>query len=531
MQVDIRKIAALVERQFPAFYREEGENFVQFIKAYYEWMDTEGPLGKSRKLDQTLDVDETADEFIDNYLAKYLHGVPKKVLGDKRLFIKNIQDLYRSKGAIEGMKLLFRLLFKREVQVYVPETDMLRASDGKWKQRRYIEVSNMPSNYTYNGKFIKGTTSGAIAYVESAVKIFLGNQVNDVFYLTNITPNKNGQEFIVGEHIIYDGIDLSNTPTILGSPVAGTVTASDQDFARGEKLYTNNDSGENLIYVVKDLYDTNAIKGYIRFKLEYGGYGYAKDSVISVVYDSATTGTGANFKIRSLSNSHPFTYEVTKLYPYLSTPIMATPDYGANLNFANVDTILGDALTYNTVTLGTIKKLEAMTSGDHEYDGSVKGIVYDWRSNGYGIHDERGTYWGGDAVIPGPSSNGNGVVYSVQLISSGLGFNSNAESIDFYSELDDSRFVYVDVLTGAVGKELGYWENTDGFLNEDKYIQDSDYYQEYSYEIQIEKSLDKYIDVLKKVMHPVGNKVFGKVLIEDKTTNNNLDIVVESLEQ
>jgi hypothetical protein len=86
----------------------------------------------------------------------------------------------------------------------------------------------------------------------------------------------------------------------------------------------------------------------------------------------------------------------------------------------------------------------------------------------------------------------------------------------------------------GVGTEEGNWLDESGFLNADKYIQDSYYYQEYSYEIQVEKSLDKYVDVVKQVMHPVGNRMFGKPLIIDTggvqltfqndsvTTNNDI---------
>ena len=34
-----QKISPLVESMFPSFYREEGEDFVAFIKAYYEWLE------------------------------------------------------------------------------------------------------------------------------------------------------------------------------------------------------------------------------------------------------------------------------------------------------------------------------------------------------------------------------------------------------------------------------------------------------------------------------------------------------------
>jgi hypothetical protein len=73
---------------------------------------------------------------------------------------------------------------------------------------------------------------------------------------------------------------------------------------------------------------------------------------------------------------------------------------------------------------------------------------------------------------------------------------------------------------GAIGYEEGFWADESSFLNADKYITDSDYYQEYSYEIQFEKSLDKYINVLKQVMHPVGNRVFSRpILIDSKQSD------------
>ena len=40
MQDIEQKISPLIENMFPSFYREEGENFVMFVKAYYEWLET-----------------------------------------------------------------------------------------------------------------------------------------------------------------------------------------------------------------------------------------------------------------------------------------------------------------------------------------------------------------------------------------------------------------------------------------------------------------------------------------------------------
>jgi len=83
------------------------------------------------------------------------------------------------------------------------------------------------------------------------------------------------------------------------------------------------------------------------------------------------------------------------------------------------------------------------------------------------------------------------------------------------------------MIVGGVATEEGEWLDNSGFLNSDKYVTDSDYYQEFSYEIQVEKSLDKYIDVIKKLTHPVGNKMFGKPLIID-TNKFDQNIIAET---
>ena len=40
---DIEKnISTLIQSQFPSFYNEEGELFIAFVKAYYEWLEENG---------------------------------------------------------------------------------------------------------------------------------------------------------------------------------------------------------------------------------------------------------------------------------------------------------------------------------------------------------------------------------------------------------------------------------------------------------------------------------------------------------
>lgn len=514
MEIDLKKIAPFVEKQFPDFYQEEGANFIQFVKAYYEWLDTDGPISKSRALAETTDIDTTAEEYLQHFFEKYLHGIPKSILGNKRLLEKHILSLYRSKGSIEGLKLLFRFLYRQEINVYVPEVDMLRVSDGKWVRPQYLEISDAPLNYTFDGKFIKGTDSQCIAFVDNVVKFYLGNQICHVLYITNVTPGPTGESFLPQEHLLYDGLDLRDSPYILSSPVGAIVNDSSPDFAIGDYLVTDSPSGERLLYQVSTLKDSTILRGYIKFEIKYGGFGYAIDSPVTIGPGTATTGTGANFKIGAITNTQPFTYNTNLLGPILNIKLNSL-NYGATLNFAFIGTKLNNALTNSTLTVGTISKLTGVTSGDHNYNGSVTPSVIDYRIYGYGIQDPYGNFWGGDANITGNPSTGNGVIDSVILVNSGLGYNEDGEVLEFYNRDNQDLQCELVIQTDGIGKGEGYWKNSDGFLNADKYIQDSYYYQEYSYEIQIEKSFEKYVDILKKVMHPVGNRVFGKVLITD----------------
>jgi hypothetical protein len=70
-------------------------------------------------------------------------------------------------------------------------------------------------------------------------------------------------------------------------------------------------------------------------------------------------------------------------------------------------------------------------------------------------------------------------------------------------------------VTGALGRTLGKFVNADGKVSESsKKIQDSLFYQEYSYVIKVGQSIDKYRDAVKKLLHPIGLALFGEVTIQ-----------------
>ena len=70
-----KNIVPLIESQFPALYREEGELFITFIKAYYEWLE-----GNHRNL------------FLNHQLVLMLVILSLKVIQQVRLLLPLVID-------------------------------------------------------------------------------------------------------------------------------------------------------------------------------------------------------------------------------------------------------------------------------------------------------------------------------------------------------------------------------------------------------------------------------------------------------
>jgi len=89
---------------------------------------------------------------------------------------------------------------------------------------------------------------------------------------------------------------------------------------------------------------------------------------------------------------------------------------------------------------------------------------------------------------------------------------------------DDPAIVEVDL--GALVKYPGYFTSNAGFLDDSIFIQDSKYYQAFSYVIRIDERLASYKSAVKTMLHPSGLALFGEYNI---TNNIDLSITLESL--
>ena len=68
------------------------------------------------------------------------------------------------------------------------------------------------------------------------------------------------------------------------------------------------------------------------------------------------------------------------------------------------------------------------------------------------------------------------------------------------------------VVTGALTQNPGHYTTSRGFLSADKFLQDTSFYNDYTYVIRVAESFDRYRDILLRLVHPVGFHVLGQVV-------------------
>ena len=137
------KISTVVESQLPEFIREDYRQvdgsdgkFVLFLKAYYEFLEQT----ESRDLNSKRDLDDTFDTFLQYFKNELATNLPN-VLVDDRFILGKMKETYLAKGTEASFKLLFRLLYDKEVIIDYPSTQLLKASDGIWEQDVSIFVN------------------------------------------------------------------------------------------------------------------------------------------------------------------------------------------------------------------------------------------------------------------------------------------------------------------------------------------------------------------------------------------------------
>ena len=258
--------------QFPTHYREEGSPLIQFVQQYYKWLEERN----DRNFAKIGDIDTTYEKFLFSFREKYLKDFPINRNVDTRFVIKHINDLYRTKGSEEGLRILFRLFFNEEIEVFYPSTAILKPSDSIWTTDQYLEMIPVSSYEDYEiqrGDTIKGNVSRATAIVDQVIFVSFSAVYTPIVFISALDKEFTSSDSI--EVTSFDGTSKFPGRIISGSIISAEVlrTARVSGQRVGKRVkFISNEEGIGATGVVTEVSST--LTGSVDFEIVDPGYGY-----------------------------------------------------------------------------------------------------------------------------------------------------------------------------------------------------------------------------------------------------------------
>ena len=512
------------------------------------------PVQNIQDLLNFRDPDKVIQHFLNQFRNEFMKTIPEDLHEDinKRNLIKNIKSLYRTKGTAKGHEIFFRLLFGLKSETFYPREQMLRVSDGEFTFNRVLRCINPVGNTgQLIGRQITGTTSGATAIVENISRFQIGATLVSEFLLNeeSITGTFSVGEVVQGTATDTD--DLFIKSTITGIPGTFTITNDGALYQNNDNIKLIGGGGGSICQVenigqgsISEFYINAAGNNYqIGDKLVFdnqntdGAGAIAEVAVVNgaiagetgsgydhIVYETATSkndinpgdkivleeGIGDITDIRLINGGSG----------YSTTPtVTVTSSTGVNAEIFAYGNEIGNLLGIKVIEAGSGHEqspspptvaipqsiIVLQATGNYATDETVTGgtsnntgVVVSWDSNRgiLRLKDVSGPFTGHE-VLTGALSGTTGLMAKTDLATS-----------------------TVDVV--AVSASEGKYVSEDGHLSETTMkIQDSLYYQDFSYVIKVGRTIDEWRDAFKKTMHPAGFYFTGQVNIESRLNVKN----------
>ena len=273
----------------------------------------------------------------------------------------------------------------------------------------------------------------------------------------------------VVELVLNENIGPFSVSTIYLSKVIGTFQALE-----------NVTDGTNILQI------DSMVTGYT---ITNAGNGYSIDDKITITGGGASA-SGAQLLVSELTTGSITTYAI----PTAGTGYLV----GDKLTINNTGKLEIDGRTCS-VLVKTINGSGGITAIEFEHNGS-----------GYtGIPTVSGGTGNGASVTLGGS--GIGGIASLKLTKNGFRYRE-VPTLDFSTE-GDGTATGTATIGGYEDSHATRWIGDDGFISSANYIQDSLYYQVFSYEIKSGNSIGVWKDYVKRLVHPSGLALFGRTMI------------------
>ena len=489
------------------------------------------------------DPDNVISNFLSNFRDEFLATLPDTLANDvnKRNLIKNINSLYRSKGTNKGHEIFFRILFNEESQIFYPREQLLRVSDGKFDTLKALRLlPDVGDTTQLIGRTITGYTSGAYAVIENVATYQIGEDTVAEFILNSDSMQGT---FLVGEQVqgtASDTDDFYIKATITGIPGTKVIT-NDGTLNTTADILSLVAGGTGAVFAI----DTIGAGGVTEIVIDNKGTNYQVGDVLN--FDNTDTGGIQAKGFVKIVNGGIINEDDTGDKITLEKGIMLNDQYFGDVimqesgensgtiedifllqNGSGYSTLPGVTVTSATGSTATVKawgddigritKLKTIELGKkYELAPTPPQIGF---YNSCILVDILGSFSPNNTVTS--SSGGNGITdrfnndkgllriknvtgtFAVgDTVTSQLGSTAIIKKIDATS---------ASINVVSVADTDGKFINEDGKLSETTMrIQDSKYYQDFSYVLKVASSISVWRDAFKKTMHTAGFYFTGQV--------------------
>ena len=486
------------------------------------------PVQTIQQLTNFRDPDKVINDFLNNFRDE---------------FFKNIKSLYKLKGTQKGHELFFRILFNDNSETFYPREQMLKVSDGKWSSTKILRVlSSQGETLSLVGRSIKGRTSGATAIVENVSKFYIGASEVSEITLNDDTIVGTFQVSETIEGTENDQSDYYILATITGIPGEKTIS-------NGGALYSTDDivkvtgGGEQAAFNINDV-SSGKITDIV---VDGGGSGYeigdtlsftntgtfggnasgvvtvvngaiANEDTDHIVLEDETSSGDHLTGNKIVQESGSGTGDITDIYlisggdGYKSLPtvsVSSTSGTGANV------------LAHGT-GIGKILGIETSNLGINYQNSPAPTLSF---VNCLFITDITGSFTAGETVNGGTSSASGLVsaydsstqVLKLKEVSGTFQVNEVVSSSGGSGTINKLDVAVATVDVRSVVDTKGVFLNEKGHISESTMkVQDSLYYQDFSYVLKVGNSINLWRDAFKKTMHTSGFYFTGQVDLESR---------------
>ena len=520
------------------------------------------PVNNIQDLLNFRDPDKAISNFLTKFRNEFLNTLPE-VLDtnvDKRKLIKNIKSVYRAKGTQRGHEVFFRFLFNLDSETIYPREQMLRVSDGQFDTKKILRaIGTVGDTSDLIGRTITGQTSGATAAVENVFKFQIAQNEVSEFILNDDTIS--GGPFVTGEEIRGTESDENDTfikATTTGIPNVISITNDGNLLSSGDSI-TFSGAGNGVIIQV----DNVGSGGITELLIDDAGTGYAIGDDITFT-NTNTNGGGAVAKVSVVNGG-------------ITTETGTTGATSVDHIVLEDETVRGDVYTGNKIVQesgsgnGDLTELRIINSGSGytllptavvtSSGGSGAKIIPFGTEIGRLLSTKKIETGAGYEGSPSPTIKlPSTIIVKDKTVGSftddetitGLDSSSSAVTATFVSfdssnnlvVVKDATGVFAEATTitagssgrtatvlkhdlatatstvGAIVDTAGEFINEDGHLSETTMkIQDSLYYQDFSYVIKVGRSITDWRDSFKKTMHTAGFYFTGQVDMATQVNN------------